>query len=117
VWYYRIKEVAGSGGSMVSKIVSVKIGGLAGKLSVYPNPTKGDATVSFVSSAQGAVSLRLFDPKGTVVWQQQYQANAGQNTIQLDKIRTLANGIYILQWFDGLKPEQVKLVVDRLSFY
>jgi hypothetical protein len=111
LWYYRIKEVETSGQSMYSKIVSIRVGGLSGKLSVYPNPTKGSATVSFVSSAQGAISLRLFDLKGSVVWQQLYQANAGQNTLQLDNIRTIPDGMYILQWFDGLKPEQVKLVV------
>jgi len=113
VWYYRIKEVEASGESIYSKIVSVRLGGLAGKFSVYPNPTRGTATVSFVLSAQSTVSLRLFDLKGSIIWQQQYQANAGQNTISLDNFRSIPDGMYILQWFDGLKPEQVKLVVTH----
>jgi len=98
---------------MYSKIVSVRVGAIAGKLSVYPNPTKGAATVSFVSSSQGAVSLRLFDLKGSLLWQQQYQTNTGQNTILLDNFRMIPDGMYILQWFDGLKPEQVKLVINH----
>lgn len=113
VWYYRIKEVEVSGQSMYSKIVSVRIGGLSGKLSVYPNPTKGTATVSFTASAPSTVSLRLFDLKGSVIWQQQYQANTGQNVISLDNLRLVPDGMYILQWFDGLKPEQVKVMVSH----
>ena len=113
IWYYRIKEVEVSGQSMYSKIVSVRVGGITGKLAVYPNPTKGSATVSFTSSTQGAISLRLFDLKGSMVWQQQYQTNTGQNMIALDNFRTIPDGMYILQWFDGLKPEQVKLVVNH----
>jgi len=113
ILYYRIKEVAGSGGSMYSRIVSVQVGGLSGKLSVYPNPAKGSATVSFTATTQNAISLRLFDLKGSVIWQQQYQAHAGQNNISLDNIGTIPNGMYILQWFDGLRPEQVKLMVNH----
>ncbi|HEX9514436.1 MAG TPA: T9SS type A sorting domain-containing protein [Puia sp.] len=113
VGYYRIEEVDVSGQSMYSKIVSVRVGGIAGKLAVYPNPTKGSAKVSFVSPTQGAISLRLFDLKGCVVWQQQYQTTTGQNTIQLDNFRMIPDGMYILQWFDGLKPEQTKLVVNH----
>ena len=113
IWYYRIQEVVTYGQSIYSKVVSVRVGGLSGKLGVYPNPTKGSATVSFVSTTQGAVSLRLFDLKGSMLWQQQYQTNIGQNTIALDNFRTIPDGMYILQWFDGLKPEQVKLVVNH----
>jgi hypothetical protein len=111
--YYRIKEVEGSGQSMYSKIVSIQLGNLSGNLSVYPNPAKGSAMVSFVSTTQNMISLRLFDLKGSLVWQQQYQSRIGQNNISLDNVRTLSNGMYILQWFDGLKPEQVKLLVDH----
>jgi hypothetical protein len=111
--YYRIKEVEGSGRSMYSKIISIQAGGLSGKLSVYPNPVKESATVSFISSTQTTISLRLFDLKGSVIWQQQYQAHVGQNNVTLDNIRTIPNGMYILQCFDGLKPEQVKLLVNH----
>ena len=113
VLYYRIKEVEGSGQPIYSKIVSVQTGSLSGKFSVYPNPAKSSATVSFVSTTQNTISLRLFDLKGSLVWQQQYQARIGQNNISLDNVGTLSNGMYILQWFDGLRPEQVKLLVDH----
>lgn len=113
IWYYRIKEVETSGQSIYSKVVFIRLGGLTGNVTVYPNPTKGAATISFVSSTQGVISLRLFDTKGGVLWQQQYQTNAGQNTISLNNFRNVPDGMYILQWFDGLKPEQVKVLVSH----
>jgi hypothetical protein len=111
--YYRIREVSASGESIYSVIVSLRVSGLSSKLSVYPNPARTSATVSFVSAAPCSVTLRLFDMKGSVVWQRNYQANQGQNMVQIDGIQALANGVYILQWFDGLKPVQVKLEVNH----
>jgi len=111
--YYRIRELDVDGSVVYSKIVSVQQNTLAGRLSVYPNPARTSVTVSFSHSVGGMVSLRLFDLKGSMLWQQQQQAAAGQNNIQIDYIRNLPAGVYILQWFDGLKPEQAKIMVDR----
>ena len=111
--YYRIRELDVDGSVVYSKIVSVQQNSLAGKLSVYPNPARTSITVSFNHSVGGMVSLRLFDLKGSMLWQQQQMAAAGQNNVQVDYIRNLPAGVYILQWFDGLKPEQTKIMVDR----
>lgn len=111
--YYRIKMVSVSGNGQYSKTVSVLMNGLTAKLTVFPNPAKTSATVSFVASGSGDVSLRLFDLKGSAIWQKQTRVAAGNNSILLDQIANIPNGIYILQWFDGLKPQQVKLVVNH----
>jgi hypothetical protein len=111
--YYRIRELDGDGGVVYSKVVSVQQNTLAGKLSVYPNPARTSVTVAFNHSAGGMVSLRLFDLKGSLLWQQQQMAAAGQNNVQIDYIRNIPAGVYILQWFDGLKPAQAKIMVDR----
>ncbi|HEY6902207.1 MAG TPA: T9SS type A sorting domain-containing protein, partial [Puia sp.] len=111
--YYRIRELDIDGQFVYSKIVTIQPGNLAGRLSVYPNPATNSVTVSFSCSNPGAISLRLFDLKGSQLWQQQYIAGAGQNTVQIDYIRNLPTGVYILQWFDGLKPEQTKVLVNH----
>ncbi len=109
--YYRIREQETDGQSVYSKIVSVRLSGLAGKLSVYPNPAQSFTSISFQSTAAETVSLRLFDIKGNQLWSQQYQAQTGENMVQINKLSTLPEGTYILQWSDGLKPEIVKLLV------
>ena len=111
--YYRIRELDTDGKFIYSKIVSVRLGNLSGRLSVYPNPAQSSVTVSFSCTNSGPVSLRLFDMKGSLLWQQQYAASAGQNNVQVDCIRNIPPGTYIMQWFDGLKPEQVKIIVNH----
>jgi hypothetical protein len=111
--YYRIKVVNLSGNGQYSKTVSVLMNGITAKLTVFPNPAKSAATISFVASTSGDISLRLFDLKGSTVWQKQTRVAAGNNSILLDQIANIPNGIYILQWFDGLKPQQVKMVVNH----
>jgi len=111
--YYRVLQVGQTGNSVYSNTVAVKVNATAAKLSVYPNPAKESVTVSFVSNTRGDISLKLFDLKGAIVWQKQQQANTGVNTLQIDKISVLPNGIYLLQWFDGLKPENVKILVNH----
>src|SRR5260221_2060551 len=111
--YYRIRELDTDGQYVYSKIISVRQNNLSGKLSVYPNPARNSVTASFSCTNAGPVSLRLFDMKGGLLWQQIYTASAGQNNVQVDYIRNLAAGTYILQWFDGLRPEQVKVMVNH----
>jgi hypothetical protein len=111
--YYRIRETETGGQLIYSKIVSVKLDTAAGKLTVYPNPAKNMVTVSFTMTASEAISLRLFDTNGSQLWQRVYQASAGQNSLQIDRMSTLPDGIYLLQWFDGLNPRMVKVFVQH----
>jgi hypothetical protein len=109
--YYRIREVEIDGTFNYSKILSVSLGGGSGKLSVFPNPAQSFVTVTFSSMMAEAVSLRLFDVRGSQLWSKQYEAQTGQNMVNIDCVNTLPDGVYILQWSDGLRPEIVKIVV------
>ena len=109
--YYRIRGVENDGTSYYSKIVSVSLAGATGKLTVFPNPVQSFATASFSSMTAEAVSLRLFDVRGAQLWSKQIEAQAGQNTVIIDCVNTLPDGLYILQWSDGLRPEIAKIVV------
>ncbi len=91
--------------------MSVQLGGAASKLAAYPNPARSFVTVSFSTTMAEAVSLRLFDMKGGQLWSKQYEAQPGQNTVNIDCLNTLAEGVYILQWSDGLRPEIAKILV------
>jgi hypothetical protein len=111
--YYRIKAVSVSGNGQYSKIVTILMNGLTTKLNVFPNPARTYTTISFVATNSGDVSMRLFDLKGSTIWQKQTRVSPGTNSILLDQLGNIPSGIYILQWFDGLKPQQVKLMVSH----
>jgi Secretion system C-terminal sorting domain len=110
--YYRIKENEISGEYSYSKIVSLQVSGNSGKLTVFPNPASGSAFVTFNATTPGNISLRMFDQRGGLIWQRQYNATIGPNTVQIDNISALAKGIYILQWSDGQNSGQTKLLVN-----
>ena len=111
--YYRIRENETGGQFIYSRIVIVRLGSSGGKLSVFPNPARNSITISFTMTAPQTVSLRLFDRLGTRVLEEQYQASAGQNNIQVNGIADLPTGVYMLQWFDGLNPKTIELLVQH----
>jgi hypothetical protein len=113
VVYYRVRQTEASGNNQYSKIVSIQMNGLTSTLTVYPNPARSSATVSFVAASDANISLRLFDLKGSQIWQKETRVSAGANSILLDQLGSIPNGIYLLQWFDGLKPQQVRLLVNH----
>jgi hypothetical protein len=109
--FYRIREVDADGNFMYSKTITIQTETLAGKVSVYPNPTSSVATVSFTLAADANISLRLFDLSGRELWARQYSASAGSNSVSIDCIRSLPEGVYILQWFNQLQAQQAKILV------
>jgi hypothetical protein len=110
VLYYRVKETEWTGAYLYSKVVSVSVEAGSADLSVYPNPISQSATVSFSSVTRSTISLKLIDLKGTTVWQTQYQANPGVNSLSLPA-GGLSDGMYFLQWSEGQRPQTVKLLV------
>jgi hypothetical protein len=111
--YYRVKEIEWSNASDYSRIVSVSTDAQTTRLSVYPNPVNHSATISFTLTAQGTISLKLVDLKGALLWQTEYHALTGQNELPLTAISNLPDGLYFLQYNDGLKPQIIKLLVNH----
>lgn len=111
VLYYRIEELQTNGSIVYSQIVSVQINVRASGFAVYPNPAQDIVNLIFRATIPETINLRLFDLRGSQVWSSLYEAQIGQNIVMIDRIRTLPEGMYILQWSDGLKPEIMKIMV------
>jgi hypothetical protein len=109
--YYRIREEDATGQSYYSTVVSLKTSGSAAAAGIYPNPARESFTLTFTASAAGPVSLRLFDLAGRLMLNQPVQASTGVNAVTVNGLGTLPEGIYILQWFDGLKPWSSKVMI------
>ncbi len=64
--------------------------------SVFPNPVIGGAIRLEVFSTKKQVSeLRIFDPKGVVVFAKTFDLHSGENRLKLSDL-TWAEGIYFL---------------------
>lgn len=111
--FYRIMEEDVTGQVFYSTIVTVKTSSSAASSGIYPNPAKESFTLTFTSSAAEAVSLRLFDLSGRLMQTKTIQASTGVNAVTVDGLGSLPEGMYILQWFDGLKPWTSKVMLRQ----
>ncbi|MES1250169.1 MAG: T9SS type A sorting domain-containing protein, partial [Chitinophaga rupis] len=109
--YYRIRETDMSGNGLLSNIASVIQTVRFVKLMVTPNPAMETATLSFISDYNTDVSIRLMDISGHSVWHRQYQAGTGMNTLMLEHLQELPDGIYLLQLYDGKNYENIKMSI------
>lgn len=110
-FYYRIVEKDVTGQDFYSTVVAVKTASPAAASCVYPNPARESFTLTFNATAAGTVSLRLFDLSGRLMLTQPIQASTGVNAVTVNGLGTLPEGMYILQWFDGLKPYTSKVLI------
>ncbi|HWK04210.1 MAG TPA: T9SS type A sorting domain-containing protein [Puia sp.] len=111
VIYYRIKETDINGRYLFSNIILVNQPIHIVKLMVIPNPAAQSAALSFMSDHNTGVSIRLIDMTGHTIWNKQYQAGSGMNTLQLDHLQELPNGVYMLQLYDGENHEKIKMLI------
>ncbi|HYV94419.1 MAG TPA: T9SS type A sorting domain-containing protein [Chitinophagales bacterium] len=65
-------------------------------LSVFPNPSADNITVSFYSAQDEVVEISIFDLTGRLVQQQREEATSGSNQISYN-IESLSDGTYIVQ--------------------
>ncbi|MBS1564206.1 MAG: hypothetical protein JST39_07440, partial [Bacteroidetes bacterium] len=97
--YYRIYEIAWNGSTDYSKIVMVKATQeQVASMSVSPNPATGSNTTVVIKNgnlSSGSLVLRLVGMQGNIVWQKEYSPVSGCNTIQLNNLAMVPNGVYL----------------------
>ena len=111
VIYYRITATDLNGHDWLSNILVVNQSLRINKLRVTPNPAAGVATLSFMSDNNAGVSVSLIDIAGNPVLNKQCQAHIGMNTLPLDHLQELPNGMYLLQVYNGHVHEKVMVLV------
>jgi hypothetical protein len=104
--YYRLQMVDKDGKFTYSNIATVQI--VNGKLFViYPNPVKNELFITGNTSLNNA-QIRIFDPGGKVVYQQQI-SNTQAGTTKIN-VSGFSNGVYYLQLFTGSDAQTAKFV-------
>ncbi|MSQ78455.1 MAG: T9SS type A sorting domain-containing protein [Flavobacteriaceae bacterium] len=82
------------------------------RLSVFPNPTSGEAQLGTTISQKGEVRLEIYSITGRLVSTKNYgQIEAGEYTIPVN-CNGLSKGIYICKLSHSGSFETVKLVID-----
>ena len=99
--FYRLQMVDIDGKTTYSSIVKIVFGS-KNELQVFPNPAKNTITVS---GLENKGTIKIISVDGKVV--KQLSAKAGNMLVD---ISTLVKGIYILQYNNDTKTEQVKII-------
>lgn len=80
-------------------------------LSVFPNPANDKIIVKFETERAIQGRLKLFDANGKLVMEQTASFSKQKASQELD-IRTLANGIYTLEFYSGNNSAKLKVVKE-----
>jgi hypothetical protein len=78
--YYRLKQRDFDGTTEYSNIEVVNFEGLE-IISLFPNPSQGEVSISIKSSATGTLELKAYDSLGKLVSNEVFQVNEGVSTI------------------------------------
>lgn len=77
---------------------------------LYPNPNKGNFTISFNSDNSEKVNVGVFDIRGRNVFSKEYQNNGLFNeNMQLDNLQS---GVYLVKVQNGSKQLTKKIVIE-----
>lgn len=115
--YYRIKQVASDNRVLYSAVVSVKFRetDLAAPV-VSPNPVSG-TTASIRFTARNIkpepIRFRMLSVHGVPVWQKQYVPVEGLNILPIERLSSLPDGMYFIQYDDGGTVRSIKMVLQR----
>jgi subtilisin-like proprotein convertase family protein len=77
---------------------------------LYPNPNKGNFTISFNSDNSEKINVRVFDIGGRSVFNKEYQNNGLFNeNMHLDNLQS---GVYLVKVQNGSKQLTKKIVIE-----
>ncbi len=106
---YIVAAIGNNNTELYSNMVTLNRNQPGYKPVIVPNPTIGQANITFYSTQEGEAIVRVFDAAGKLVRMIQTQTTIGNNNIEVD-ISTVANGVYSVTLFteDGNATMRVK---------
>ncbi|MFT3982244.1 MAG: T9SS type A sorting domain-containing protein [Ferruginibacter sp.] len=111
--FYRVKVWSANDRVHYSNIVLVRKENTMPALTVHPNPATETASVRFTATQETIVSIRIIDAAGQVVWVQKARAAKGNNSIPIEGLSKLSNGVYLLRLEMDQDSQSVKLLIQK----
>jgi hypothetical protein len=98
VTYYRLKLVDVDNNYTYSKTVMVRASAPTSmEVNMYPNPARNATSLFIKSDLSGTATIRILNMQGAVMNVQYNQVMKGANTIVINNINNLSNGVYNVQ--------------------
>jgi glucose/arabinose dehydrogenase len=108
ILYYRLKIMDKDGAFNYSKVITISLPFITGKVTVFPNPAFNKVNVSIVAPVDGKVKWNLIDNAGRVVIQNSAGLRKGDNNLDIN-IGNLSTGFYYLSVVGAEIDQKVKL--------
>ena len=93
--YYRLKQVDANGKYTFSTIIKLALG-TSTTMVAYPNPFNNDFTVSFSATKTASATLKLQSSTGQLLFLKTITVTKGNNSILVNNLPSLRQGIYYL---------------------
>lgn len=114
VSFYRLKLVGISGLYKYSLIKSVTITDLSGSITIFPNPSVGEAKLAIRGDVAGEVAhITIFDATGNKLYYQKLTLAAGANTMDIPIQPSWPSGLYVINVATDRKTAYKNLVLRR----
>lgn len=81
------------------------------EVSITPNPSSGNTSISIELDGTADLEFELYDPAGRRIWQQSRASRSGQHIEQLD-LRDLSSGVYMLHLRIGDRMSTHRIVLS-----
>ncbi|MBS1496391.1 MAG: T9SS type A sorting domain-containing protein [Bacteroidetes bacterium] len=112
VLYYKLRIIDKDGSYKYSNVVTVKVTAASAKdFLITPNPASTNAQIRFNAIKSGQAQIIVFDAAGKAVLQQQASVLAGNNSIALNNIVNLSEGMYTVRMIVNNESFSSKLIV------
>lgn len=81
-----------------------------GYFSIYPNPNKGQFTVSLISSSTENVNITVYDIRGRKIYNNMFENSSNFN--QSINLNNVQSGMYLVKVSDGLNQTTKRIIVQ-----
>jgi hypothetical protein len=79
---------------------------------IFPNPSKGNMTIQYNSSANSSVQMLAYDLMGRIIFNQESYATEGTNSFSVN-IHDLAPGVYVFEIKNGTDVSRMKFSIEK----
>ncbi len=109
--YYRLKQSDLDGRITYSEVITVSTGEeKITDVSVYPNPTADQFTISAMVATPGTMDITIMDLQGKVVAHTTKETVKGMNAVTIDPSMLNGSGIYFVKVTIGVETKVLKLM-------
>jgi uncharacterized repeat protein (TIGR01451 family) len=112
--FYRLKMIDIDGKTTYSKAVLIRKNSQSSdQITLLPNPVANHAQMLITSATSSDIEIRVINASGKRVLFQRSKIYAGNNSIALNDVSKLINGLYLLQVVQGDKMQAIKFIIAR----